>query len=78
MYDKSCDFLAGKCKEDEMTKSFDTSNEALTAIWMKHAKGRISQLKKQNKVSYESLFYDDLIYMDWEETKAKYLPQVGR
>ena len=61
-----------------MTKSFDTSNEALTAIWMKHEKGRISQLKKQNKVSYESLFYDDLIYMDWEETKAKYLPQVGR
>jgi hypothetical protein len=24
------------------------------------------------------LFYDDLIYLTWEETKAKYLPQVGR
>jgi len=78
LYDKSCDFLAGKCKEAELTKSFDTSTEALTEIWKKHAKGRISQLKKQNKVSYESLFYDDLIYMTWEETKEKYLIQVGR
>jgi hypothetical protein len=35
-------------------------------------------LKKKNTVSYENLFYDDLIFMSWEETKAKYLPQVGR
>jgi len=48
-------------------------------IWKtKYAKGRISMLKKKNNVSYESLFYDDLIYLSWEETKTKYLPQVGR
>jgi len=35
-------------------------------------------LKKKNTVSYEALFYDDLIKMSWEETKAKYLTQVGR
>jgi hypothetical protein len=35
-------------------------------------------LTKKNKVSYETLFYDDLIYLSWEETKAKYLGQVGR
>ena len=35
-------------------------------------------LKKKNTVSKESLFYDDLIYLTWEETKTKYLPQVGR
>jgi hypothetical protein len=35
-------------------------------------------LKKKNNVSYETLFYDDLIMLSWEETKKKYLPQVGR
>jgi hypothetical protein len=62
-----------------LTKSFDTSTETLVNIWKtKYAKGRIKQLMKQNRVSTESLFYDDLIYLSWEDTKAKYLPQVGR
>jgi hypothetical protein len=26
----------------------------------------------------DTLFYDDIAFMSWEETKAKYLPQVGR
>jgi Domain of unknown function (DUF4338) len=61
------------------TPEFLRKVEALTEIWKtKYAKGRISMLKKKNNVSYESLFYDDLIYLTWEETKAKYLPQVGR
>ena len=60
-------------------RSFDTSYEALTNIWKeKHAKGRIKQLVKKDKVSYETLFYDDLIFLSWEETKEKYLGQVGR
>jgi hypothetical protein len=62
-----------------MKKLFDTSVESLSTIWKtKHAKPRIKQLAKKNKVSYDSLFYDDLIYLTWEETKEKYLPQVGR
>ena len=79
LYDKSCEFLRKDCEETELTKCFDTSVESLTNIWkMKHAKPRIKQLAKKDKVSIDSLFYDDLIYMTWEETKAKYLPQVGR
>jgi hypothetical protein len=58
---------------------FDTSIESLSSIWKtKHVKGRIKQLVKQNKVSYDTLFYDDLCFLTWEETKEKYLPQVGR
>ena len=79
LYDKSCEFLRKDCEETELTKSFDTSVESLTNIWkMKHAKPRIKQLAKKDKVSVDSLFYDDLIYLSWEEAKAKYLPQVGR
>ena len=79
LYDNTNEYLRKEIGDKELVKSFDTSEEALTQIWKtKYAKGRISMLKKKNTVSYESLFYDDLIFMDWETTKAKYLPQVGR
>jgi hypothetical protein len=79
LYDNSYEFLRGEIKETELVKSFDTSYESLVKIWKeKHARDRIGFLKKKDKVSSEVLFYDDLIYLDWEQTKAKYLGQVGR
>ena len=79
LYDKTCDFLRKECEVKDLTKSFDTSVEHLVDIWkQKHAKPRIKQLVKKNNVSTESLFYDDLIYLTWEQAKEKYLPQVGR
>ena len=79
LYNNTNEFLRKEITEDKLVKSFDTSEEALATIWKtKYAKGRIRQLQKKNTVSYESLFYDDLIYLSWEETKNKYLPQVGR
>ena len=72
-------FLCKEIEDEALLKMFDTSEKALSDIWKtKYAKGRISMLKKKNNVSTESLFYDDLIYLSWENTKAKYLPQVGR
>jgi hypothetical protein len=79
LYNNTNEFLRKEIGEDQLVKSFDTSEETLANIWKtKYAKGRISMLKKKNTVSYETLFYDDLIYLSWEDTKAKYLPQVGR
>ena len=79
LYTNTNEFLCKQITEDKLVKAFDTSEEALANIWKtKYAKGRIRQLQKKDNVSYESLFYDDLIYLTWEETKAKYLPQVGR
>jgi len=79
LYDNTFEYLRKEITDKDLIKSFDTSTEALTDIWKtKYAKGRISMLKKKNTVSYETLFYDDLIYLSWEETKERYLPQVGR
>ena len=79
LYDNTYDFLCKKTSEDQLVKSFDTSEETLANIWKtKYAKGRIRQLQKKGNMSTEALFYDDLINLTWEETKAKYLPQVGR
>jgi hypothetical protein len=80
LYDNTNEYLRKEITDETLlVKSFDTSEQALADIWkIKYAKGRIRQLQKKNNVSYESLFYDDLIYLSWEETKNKYLPQVGR
>ena len=79
LYDNTAEFLRGDITEDKLVKSFDTSTEALVNIWKeKYATKRITNLKEQGRVSNETLFYDDLITLSWDETKEKYLTQVGR
>lgn len=79
LYNNTNEFLRGEITEDKLVKSFDTSYKALTDLWKeKYAAKRIKSLAEQGRVSSERLFYDDLIYLDWEETKEKYLSQVGR
>ena len=78
LYDKTVEFLRAE-DSTGIKKNFDTSVEALVEVWKKDlAKPRISILKKKDKVSKETLFYDDLITLTWQETKDKYLGQVGR
>jgi hypothetical protein len=79
LYNNTNEFLRKEIGAESLIKSFDTSEATLANIWKtKYAKGRISMLKKKNNVSFDSLFYDDLIYLSWGETKQKYLVQVGR
>ena len=79
LYNNTNEFLRKEITDESLVKSFDTSEEALANIWKtKYAKGRIRQLQKKNTVSYETLFYSDLIFLDWNQAKEKYLGQVGR
>jgi len=79
LYNNTNEFLRGEITEKELVKSFDTSYDYLSNLWKeKYATKRIRSLKEQGRVSEESLFYDDLIFLSWEETKEKYLSQVGR
>ena len=79
LYDNSIDRLNKRIGDDALIKSFDTSVEALTEIWRtKHAKPRIKQLVKKGRNNNETLFYDDLTTLTWEQAKNKYLPAVGR
>ena len=73
------EFLREEVTEVGLTRKFDNSIGALTDVWKnKYAKKRLASLTKQGRLSKDSHFYDDIIYMNWEETKSKYLPQVGR
>ena len=79
LFENTKEFLREEIKEDKLVRAFDNSVEALTDIWKnKYAKKRLASLKKQGRVSKETHFYDDIIYMTWEECKSKYLGDVGR
>ena len=79
LYENTKEFLKEEITTDKLIRKFDNSTEALTDLWKnKYAKKRLASLKKQGRVSTETHFYDDIIYLSWEETKQKYLPQVGR
>ena len=79
LYENTKEFLKEEITADKLIRKFDNSTETLTDLWKnKYAKKRLASLKKQGRVSTETHFYDDIIYLSWEETKQKYLPQVGR
>ena len=79
LFDNTREFLREEINPLQLDRKFDNSVEALTDIWKnKYAKKRLASLKKQDRVSNETHFYDDIIYMNWEQCKQKYLPQVGR
>ena len=79
LYENTNEFLREEIKEDKLIRKFDNSVEALTELWKnKYARKRLASLKKQDRVSKDTHFYDDIIYLTWEECKSKYLEQVGR
>ena len=79
LFTNTNEFLREEVNTTGLVRKFDNSVEALTDIWKnKYAKKRLASLKKQDRVSNETHFYDDIIYMTWEQCKSKYLPQVGR
>jgi len=79
LYENTNEFLREEIPVEKLVKKFDNSVEALTDLWKnKYAKKRLASLKKQGRVSNETHFYDDIIYMTWEDCKKKYLGDVGR
>ena len=79
LYENTNDFLCGKIKEEQLTRRFDNSVEALGEMWKKkHASKRVKSLISRDAFSYDTHFYDDIVYLSWEETKQKYLKDVGR
>jgi len=79
LFENTKEFLREEIPVDKLVRKFDNSVGALTELWKnKYAKKRLASLKKQGRVSTETHFYDDIIYMNWEECKKKYLGDVGR
>ena len=77
LYENTYEYLRGEVKDDGLSK-LSNIFEQYAISNPKHASKRIKNLLATDRFSKESHFYDDLIYLDWEQCKEKYLNQVGR
>jgi len=73
LYTNSNDFLRGEIKETQLIPRFDNRFNVLVDLWKeKYASKRVKNLVDNKKFSYDTIFYDGLITMDWEEAKTTY------
>jgi hypothetical protein len=79
LFTNTSEYLRKEIEEDKLVKRFDNSVDSLSQIWKeKYAKKRVEALLAKDKYSTNTLFYDDLIGLQWEECKKRYLKEVGR
>jgi len=75
LYTKTNEYLRQE-SDNHGEKKFDNSVETLSKLWKeKYASKRITKLIEKDNVTNDILFYDEL---EGEETKKKYLTDVGR
>jgi len=79
LFKNTNEFLRQEINEDKLERKFDNNIESLVDIWKEnYAKKRINQLIKDGRYNTEVLFYHGIIGKSWEETREKYLREVGR
>lgn len=80
MYLNGNEFLRNEIDEDElnMKKKFKEGDQYSIRWWKKKAKRRYLKLLEQDRIKSEVLWYEPIIGMSWDESKEKYLDEVGR
>ena len=80
IYDNTRPFLRGEIKQDELIlkKRLDNDVESIVSWWLRKCERRYKKLQSENRLKPEMLFYADMIGKSWDESKIKYLGEVGR
>ena len=80
MYDNGLEYLRNEIDESElvMKKKFVDDYEYINKWWKKKAIKRYTKMLEQGRIKNETLFYNDMFNMTWEEAREKYLTDVGR
>jgi len=80
IYENGKSFLRNEIKEDElvMKEKYKLDYDRIINWWKPKAIRRYEKLHNENRLKPESLFYSDIIGMSWEETREKYLGDIGR
>ena len=80
IYENGRPFLRNEINEDElvMKEKYKLDYDRIINWWKPKAIRRYEKHHKENRLKPESLFYSDIIGMSWEETKEKYLGDIGR
>jgi len=80
LYQNGKEFLRSEITEDEliMKPKYEQDVEYIKNWWKPKAIKRYTKLFDENRIKPEKLFYKDIINTSWEETKEKYLGEIGR
>ena len=80
IYENGRPFLRNEINEDELVlkEKYKLDYDRIINWWKPKAIRRYEKLHKENRLKPEQLFYSDIIGMSWEETKEKYLGDIGR
>ena len=80
MYDNGLEYLRNEIDEKDlvMKPKFVNDVDYIMNWWKPKAIRRYTKLYDNNNIKPEALFYGDIVGMNWEETKEKYLGDVGR
>lgn len=80
IYENGKEFLRGEIEEKDlkMKKKYVEDSDYIMKWWKPKAVKRYSKLFDEGRLKPEKLFYGDIVNTTWEETKKKYLGEVGR
>ena len=80
MYDNGLEYLRSEIEESElvMKKKFVEDYDYINRWWKKKAIKRYTKMLEQGRIKDETLFYNDMFDMTWEQAREKYLTDVGR
>jgi hypothetical protein len=80
IYENGKEFLRGEIEEKDlkMKKKYVEDSDYIMKWWKPKAIKRYSKLFDEGRLKPEKLFYGDIVGTEWEETKKKYLGEVGR
>ena len=80
MYDNGLEYLRNEIDDSElvMKKKFVEDYDYINRWWKKKAIKRYTKMLEQGRIKDETLFYNDMFNMTWEEAREKYLTDVGR
>ena len=80
IYENGKEFFKSNIEEKDliMKEKYQLDYDRIINWWKPKAIRRYEKLHSENRLKPEQLFYSDIIDMSWEETKEKYLGEVGR
>jgi len=80
MYDNGLEYLRSEIDKKDlvMKPKFVNDLDYIMNWWKPKAIRRYTKLFDNKKIKSEALFYGDIVGMSWEETKEKYLGDIGR
>ena len=80
IYENGKEFFKSNIEEKDlvMKEKYQLDYDRIISWWKPKAIRRYEKLHSENKLKPEPLFYSDIMDMSWEETKEKYLGEVGR